>query len=147
MSPRPPAEAMRTFEIAEPLPTHWRLVRCEQAAEGCDAHLKGWKSTCDLSTQLGLDQARYIRDLSGRRYAHEFSGDGVLLTFRFPAGQQCFAGHRISLGRPALYVVRNGDRRGPGRGRLQRHIFDRPDQWVDDLHEATDRVVQIAQRG
>jgi hypothetical protein len=144
---RLPPEAMRTFEIAEPLSTHWRSIRCEQAAEGCDAHANGWKSTCDLTTKLGLQQARYIRDHSGRTFSHEFSGDGTLLTFRFAAGQQCFAGHRVALGRPALFVVRNGDRRGPGRRRLQRRVFDRPDQWVDDFHEATERVVQAAQRG
>jgi hypothetical protein len=145
--PRLPAEAMRTFEIAEPLTTHWRTVRCEQAAEGCDASSRGWKTVCDLTTDIGLKRARYIRDYSGRTFTHEFSGDGKLLTFRFPPGQQCFAGHRVSLGRPALFVVRNGDRRGPGRGRLARRVFDRPDQWVDDLHEATDRVVRIAERG
>lgn len=146
LPPRLPPEAMQTYAIAEPKATHWRAVPCEQAEGGCDAHERGWKTTCDLSTQLGLDQARYIRDKAGRTFTYEYRTK-TLLTFVFAAGQQCFAGHRVSLGRPALFVVRNGDARGPGRRPLQRRVFDRPDQWVDDLHETTDRLVTQAQRG
>lgn len=145
--PRLPPEAMRTYAIAEPQATHWRKVPCAQAQEGCPAHESGWQTTCDLTTQLGLDQARYIRDKAGRTFSHTFSGDGKLITFTFPAGQQCFAGHRVSLGRPALFVVQNGDRRGTGRRPRERRLFDRGDQWMDDLHETTDRLVTAAQRG
>ncbi|MET0426656.1 MAG: hypothetical protein ABW046_22505 [Actinoplanes sp.] len=145
--PRLPPEAMKTYAIAEPLPTHYRPVPCGQVEGGCTAFERGWRTACDLTTQLGLDQARYIRDKAGRKFTHTMSGDGKLVTFQFPAGQQCFAGHRVSLGRPALFVVRNGDRRGSGRRPLQRRVFDRPDQWVDDLHEATDRMVEASQRG
>ena len=147
LTPRLAPEHMRTYAIAEPRATHWRAVRCEQAEGGCDAHERGWKTTCDLGTQLGLDQARYIRDVAGRTFTHAFSGDGKLITFTFPAGQQCFAGHRVSLGRPALFVVRNGDHRGSGRRPRERRVYDRGDQWMDDLHETTDSLVRRAQRG
>jgi hypothetical protein len=143
--PRLPEEAMQTYAIAEPKATHWRAVPCGQVEGGCGAHEHGWKTTCDLSTDVGLRQARYIRDHSGRTFTWERVDP--LITFVFPAGQQCFAGHRVSLGRPALFVVQNGDRRGPGRRPLQRRVFDRGDQWMDDLHETTDRLITVAQRG
>lgn len=136
---RLPLAALQTFAIREPLPTHWRKVACEQAEEGCDAHANGWTTACDLTTDLGLRQARYIRDRAGRAFTHTFSGDGNLITFTFAAGQQCFAGHRASLGRPALFVVQNG--------RQGRRVFDRGDQWMSDLHEATDRHFARKQAG
>jgi hypothetical protein len=140
MRPVLPAEALKTFEIREPLPTHYRRGTCAEV--GCRAQANGWKTTCDLTTALGLRQAKYIRDKSGRSFTYKFSGDGKLLTFTFPAGQRCFEPHNISLGRPALFVVR-----GNGRRVRERRIFDRGDQWMDTLHENTDRVVTARARG
>jgi hypothetical protein len=140
MRPVLPPEALKTFEIREPLPTHYRRGTCAEV--GCTAHANGWKTVCDLTTAIGLKRARYIRDHSGRSYTHEFSGDGKLLTFRFPAGQRCFEPHPISLGRPALFVVR-----GNGRRVRERRVFDRGDQWIDNLHENTDRVLSARARG
>ena len=149
-------QKLQTFEIAEPLPTHWRPATCAEVE--CEAQVRGWRTTCDLGTDLGVRQARYIRDKAGRHFTHEFSGDGKMITFTFPAGQQCFTPHRVSLGRPALFVVRRGGHRdsaGRHGGPRPRpvtawpgaRVFDRPDQWADDLHEATDRVAAARQRG
>lgn len=150
LRPSLPPQALQTFEIAEPLPTHWRPASCAEVE--CEAHAHGWRTTCDLTTDLGVRQARYIRDKAGRHFTHEFSGDGKLITFTFSAGQQCFTPHRVSVGRPALFVVRRGGHRDPHGPRPVRHlpgvrVFDRPDQWADDLHEATDRVAAARQRG
>src|SRR6478752_3117149 len=80
----PPPQALQTFEIAEPLPTHWRPATCAEVE--CQAHMAGWRTTIDLTTDLGVKQARYIRDHAGRHFTHEFSGDGGMITFTFPAG-------------------------------------------------------------
>ena len=135
-----PAEALKTFEIREPLPTHYRRGTCAEV--GCTAHANGWKTVCHLTTVIGVKPARYNRDKSGRHFTFEFSGDGKLLTFRFPAGQTCFEPHPISLGRPALFVVR-----GNGGRVRERRIFDRADQWIDNMHENTDRVATARRRG
>lgn len=147
LSPRLPAEAMKTFQIAEPLPTHWVPITCEQVDGGCNAHAFGWRTICDLTTSLGLRQAKYIRDKAGRHFTFEKTADGKIVVFTFPAGQRCFTAHRRSLGRPALFVVRNGDHRGSGHRPCERRIFDRPDQWVETLQENTERLITAAQRG
>lgn len=150
LRPALPPQALQTFEIAEPLPTHWRPASCAEVE--CEAHAHGWRTAIDLGTDLGVRQARYIRDKAGRHFTHEFSGDGKMITFTFPAGQTCFTPHRVPVGRPALFVVRRGGHRDSNSGRPIRalpgvRVFDRPDQWADDLHEATDRVVAARQRG
>lgn len=138
-------EHFRTFGIASPAATHWRPATCAEV--DCAAHANGFRVTCDLRTQLGVDQARYIRDKAGRHFTHTFSDEGRVITFTFPAGQRCFVAHRLPLGRPALFVVQNGDHRGPGRRQLERRRYDRPDQWVDDFATHQDQLATAARRG
>lgn len=144
-APRAPAEDYKTFGIASPRATHWRPATCAEI--GCAAHANGFLVRCDLRTQLGVDQAHYIRDKAGRHFTHAFSDQGRAVTFTFPAGQQCFIAHQLPLGRPALFVVRNGDWRGPGRRPLERRQYDRPDQWADDFATHQDRLATAAHRG
>lgn len=138
-------EAYKTYGIASPRATHWRPATCAEVE--CTNWVHGFTVRCDLRTQLGVDQARYIRDKAGRHFTHTFSDEGRVITFIFPAGQQCFAQHEVPLGRPALFVVRNGDHRGPGRRPLERRTYDRPDQWVDDFATHQDRLATAAARG
>lgn len=138
-------EAYKTFGIASPRATHWRPATCGEV--DCAANANGFRVRCDLRTQLGVDQARYIRDKAGRHYTHEFSDEGRVITFTFPAGQRCFVAHQLPLGRPALFVVRNGDHRGSGRRPLERRQYDRPDQWVDDFATHQDKLATAADRG
>jgi hypothetical protein len=140
-----PAEMFKTFGIRRPLKTHWRPATCAEV--DCAAHARGFTIRCDLRTVLGLDQARYIRDKAGRHFTHVFSEEGKVITFTFPAGQKCFQDHRLPLERPALFIVRNGDHRGPGKRRPEKRVFDRPDQWVDTFAEHQDRLATAAQRG
>lgn len=138
-------ELFKTFAITRPTKTHWRPATCAEV--DCDAHARGFRIRCDLRTQLGVDQARYIRDKAGRSYTHVFTEDGKVITFTFAAGQKCFVDHRVPIGREALFVVRNGDHRGAGRRRPERRVFDRPDQWVDTFAEHQDQLATAAQRG
>lgn len=138
-------ELFRTFGIVSPLATHWRPATCAEV--DCSAHAYGFQVTCDLRTQLGVDQARYIRDKAGRAFTHRFTDDGRVIKFTFPAGQRCFVAHRLPLGRPALFVVHNGDHRGAGRRPVDGRRYDRPDQWVDDFAGHQDKLATAARRG
>jgi hypothetical protein len=143
--PKLPPEYYRTFGIASPQATHWRAATCVEV--DCAAHTNGFQVTCDLRTQLGVNQARYIRDKAGRHFTHAFSDEGRVITFTFPPGQRCFIAHQLPLGRPALFVARNGDWRGSGRLPPERRRYDRPDQWADDFATHQDRLATAAARG
>jgi hypothetical protein len=138
-------ELYTTFGIVSPAATHWRAATCTEVGCAWEAH--GFSITCDLRTDLGVKQARYIRDKAGRAYTHVFTEGGQVITFSFPAGQSCFVAHRLPLERPAVFVVRNGDHRGAGRLPAARRVFDRPDQWADTFAEHQDKLATAAARG
>lgn len=116
IAPKMAPTAYRTFEVRSPLATHFRDATCAEME--CQHHLNGWVSNIDISTTQGLTWARAI-SASGRKYTWTKLGDVV--TFRFPAGQDCFqAPHKVPTGRPEIYVVRDGDWRGNPTGRVHR---------------------------
>ena len=137
-----PAASYKTYAILQPEETHFRPATCEEAK--CGATVNGWKTQVDESTELGQRQAHYIRKVSGRLFYEEHNVEG-LTDFLFPAGQQCFAQHRVSLERPALFMVRGGDWRGNPRGERRQHAS--PDDWVDDFAEHQDRLRTAFERG
>ena len=111
---------MTLYRIDAPVETHTRKATCAEV--DCSAWRLGWTTTVDTSTRLGRDQARYIRNLSGRRLVEH--REGQMVVFTFEAGQRCFGEHRVSLDRPEVYRI--------GRARVS------PDQWIDELKEETD---------
>jgi hypothetical protein len=125
---------MKTYEIKAPVTTHFRIGTCAEAQ--CRAHVNGWRTAVDESTDLGRGQAHYIRHSSGRKYVESRTEDG-LTAFEFEAGQTCFRQHQVRIERPELFVVREGDWRGNPRGFVRRH--NNADDWVDDFanHQAT----------
>lgn len=137
-----PVSAMKTYQIAAPLASHWNVVTCADA--GCDAHELGWDSVIDERTDLGQRQAHYIRRESGRRFTEERQPDG-LTRFSFEAGQRCFAEHKARNMRPEKFIERGGDHRGNPL-RLRRE-YGRPDEWVEAFAENQDRLKTIAERG
>lgn len=137
-----PVGAMKTYQIAAPLGTHWNVVTCADA--DCDAHRLGWKSLIDERTALGQRQAHYIRRESGRKFTEERQGDG-LTAFSFEPGQKCFAEHKGRNMRPERFVERGGDHRGNPTGQRREH--KRPDDWVESFEENQDRLKTIAERG
>lgn len=116
----------------------WTRATCAEV--DCDHWADGWSST----VPTGSPQAAYIRAESGRRFTETPAGDG-LVRFDFPAGQMCFAAatHKRHADRPARYVRQAGDWRariGPAR------VYDRADQWVDDLATQVERITGARSR-
>lgn len=126
-----PTHTMRTFQIDQPLETHFRLATCQEVE--CPAYAHGWKMGFDLSDPDKAAAARAIRDRSGRKFSAVITGNTVTLTF--PAGQRCFTRHRVPLEREPFYIVRGGDFRGnPRRERVLHKSADTfVDQWDNDL--------------
>ncbi|HEX2657858.1 MAG TPA: hypothetical protein VHU40_06285 [Polyangia bacterium] len=94
----------------------------------------------DESTDLGKQQAAYIRQRSGRTFREQRTGAG-LTVFTFESGQRCFADHRT---RPEIFAVQGGDWRQQT-GPAQRH--QRPADWVEDFQENQGRLAELHARG
>lgn len=141
MRPTPalPVEMVKSYVIASPRDTHTRPATCDEV--GCKAQTAGWQTFADESTRLGQRQAHYIRKVSGRRFTEQRDEFGRTV-FTFPAGQQCFADHRVSIDRPEIFAVKGGDHRGNPRGTLRVH--DSPTDWVEDFAEHQDRLKQAS---
>lgn len=130
-------EHYQTYSITSPPD---REVRWACETIGCEQWRMGWQSVIDESTQLGRDQAAYIRHRSGRTFREQKTGAG-LTVFSFDSGQRCFAEHRT---RPEIYRVQGGDWRkqtGPVR------THHRPADWQEDFGEHQLRLVAQRERG
>ncbi len=133
--PTGPVSAYKTYAISAPQSTHFVDESCE-AAE-CGMWANGWQSFFDESSELGQDQAGYVRHRSGRRYTESRDESGRTV-FTFPPGQECFSQHRRRLDREEVYVVRGGDWRGNPRRELLVH--DSPQNWLDDFGAHQDKI-------
>jgi len=140
VSPLPP-QAIKTYQILQPVETHMRVATCLEV--DCDAFRNGWSTAVDVATDLGRQQAQYIRLHSGRAFTAVVRE--TLVTFTFPAGQRCFSKHHVPIERPALYVVRDGDWRGNPRRTEPRQV--KADDWVDDFAEHQDRLKTAIEQG
>lgn len=142
--PKLPVTAYKTYEIAAPRSTHFRAATCAEA--DCRYHVNGWQTAVDESTDLGKQQAYYIRNQSGRRYSEDRNLTPGLTLFTFEPGQTCFAAdrHVVPLDRPALFLVRGGDWRGNPTGELVRRSAD---DWVDDFATHQDKLATELQKG
>ena len=138
IDPAMPVQAYQTYQITSPTDRTVKAA-CEQV--GCAAWRQGWDSVIDERTDLGKQQAAYIRGQSGRTFREQKTAAG-LTVFRFESGQRCFAEHRT---RPELYLVRDGDWRGNPTGRRRQHT--RPTDWVEDFGEHQLRLVDQQKKG
>src|SRR5690348_1425764 len=128
-------EMYKTYAIQAPRSTHQRKATCAEVE--CDAWRLGWTSSVDESTDLGMRQAAYIRNLSGRRFIEERTGEMTVFTF-YPE-QRCFAEHLVPLDREPQFLVLGGDWRGNPRGEEAR-IHRTFDDWANDFGEHQDRL-------
>ena len=141
IEPAGPAAAYKTYSVRSPVSTHFRPATCAEVE--CPAYAYGWKTAVDVSTDLGAQQANYIRMHSGRSFT--VAQDGNLVTFTFPFGQNCFAEHRMRLDREAFYRVRNGDWRGNPLGGQTEHV--NAEDWIDDFANHQIKLAERAERG
>lgn len=141
--PLMPAANYKTYGAAQPLATHFRPGTCAEAE--CDAHRLGWTTTVDETTELGQQQAHYIRKDSGRAFK-ESRNEAGLTVFDFPAGQTCFRPHHIPLEREAVFYVAGGDWRGNPRG-IETYKHKRAEDWVSDFAEHQQALADRAQQG
>lgn len=139
--PAMPVQAYQTYQAVRPTATHSRPATCKEVE--CRAHANGWKTTVDVSTPTGRRQANYIRMQSGRSFTAEQPGGGTLVTFTFPAGQRCFAEHRVNIERPTLYLRRGGDWRGTTFEAVRLKEAD----WVDDFANHQIKLAETMERG
>lgn len=138
IDPAMPVGAYQTYSITS-RPDRAVVAACEQV--GCAAWRNGWESTIDERTDLGKQQAAYIRQRS-RRTFRELKTAAGLTVFRFEPGQRCFAEHKTM---PEIYAVRDGDWRGNPTGRRRMH--QRAADWVEDMAEHTQRIADQREKG
>lgn len=139
IQPLGPAQAYKTYQVLAPLSTHFRSASCAEV--DCPAHLNGWSTTVDMTTELGQQQADYIRRHSGRHFTGDIVGN--LVTFTFAAGQECFREHHLPLDRPAIFLVKDGDWRMSQNPRQHTNA----DDWVDDFANHQDALKTRLERG
>lgn len=113
-----------------PRASHFRPATCAEV--DCVYYLEGWVSVIDEATDLGQARAYYFRHQQTRSFTESRREvDGVVMTvFTFAPGQRCFRTHEKALARPQIHISRRGDWRGIIG---ERFIYDRPDQWQEDL--------------
>lgn len=141
IEPAMPPEAYKTFAVMSPVQTHMRQATCEEV--GCDQYRQGWRVRVEALTPDLLHAAK----TSGRRFTEQQITEGETYLV-FEAGQPCFkAGtHRAPLGRPPLYLVRDGDHRGNPRGTKAR-LHQRPGDWVEDFAEHQQALADEIKKG
>lgn len=136
----------RTYRVAAPVASHYRPATCAEVE--CEQHQRGWATVVDEATDLGRQQAAYIRQEcastatpaqpgDGRRRYRERRTEAGWTAFEFPAGQTCFGQHRVPLERPYLYLA-------SAAGHTIRHT---PDTFIEDSAGHLDKLHTIRERG
>lgn len=143
INPRLPAKSFQTFQVVAPKATHTKRASCEDVE--CGAYLRGWRMKLDLNTELGQQQARYIKHTSGRTWKILSQVDGFV-ELEFAANQPCFQEHRVPNNRPEIYRVKGGDFRGNPLGTLTR-THKKPEFWVEEFAENQDRLNTAIEKG
>lgn len=143
VDPALPVTAVKSFGIKAPRATHFRPATCAEV--DCPMHLDGWQSVIDESTELGQEQAYYIRNGSRRRFTEDRNLMPGVTVFVFEAGQTCFRQHEQRLDRPELFIVRGGDWRGNPTGERRQHANG--DDWVDEFANHQDRLADQLNKG
>jgi hypothetical protein len=141
IAPKLPVQAVQTFQVVSPLATHWRAATCEEVA--CEQHANGWRVRVEGLSAADLHTARHC----GRAFAEQRVAEGETWLV-YPAGQPCFRAsqHRVPVGRPELYFVRDGDWRGNPRGTAPRQ-HTRPEHWVEEFGEHQQRIADEIEKG
>jgi len=142
--PRLGAEKIQTFQVTSPVSTHWRTVSCEEVA--CPLAENGWRMVIDLNTNLGREQAYYIKHESGRKFTHASTASGMV-ELTFSSGQPCFQEHKVRLeDRTERFLVKGGDYRGNPL-RTPTRVHKKAEFWLEEFQENQDRLIRLSERG
>lgn len=144
LEPKLPAGVMQTYQVIAPLSTHFRPGTCAEVF--CANYLNGWRTEIDESTDLGKQQAYYIRNNAGRHYTEDRNTQPGITVFVFEAGQTCFAQHQLRLDKPEIYLVKGGDWRGNPAG-YETKQHSNANDWVDDFANHQDKLSTRLNRG
>ncbi len=136
--PALPSNAYTSYGFVMPRDTHQVKISCERA--DCAARRNGWKTTVDVNTGLGAQQANYIRLHSGRRFT--VTEDGSLVTFTFLVDQDCFADHYMNLEREPVFTKKRGDWRSGERPRVIGGT-----QWLDEFAANQEAIADAIKEG
>jgi hypothetical protein len=131
-------DAYRTFHIAAPRASHYRAATCEEA--GCLPYRNGWRVHVDI-----LNEAQKHAIISSS-YKFRQTDHGPGETFwDFEPGQPCFHAdeHTVPVGRPALFLLRDGDHRWS----QVRHQFRSPEAFRDASAEHQQTIADAIQKG
>lgn len=131
----------KTYQILAPVRTHRRKATCAEV--DCVKRARGFRAQFDAGTVAGNRNARWV-EASGLRFIREVAG--YLVTYTFPAGQDCFDKHTTALEREPLYFLRGGDQRGNPRN-TRKVQFRGARDFVDDFAEHQLNLAERRQRG
>lgn len=143
IEPQMPAEMYKTYRVSAPHSTHFRPGTCSEV--DCPNYTKGWKTTVDESTDLGKQQAHFIR-LESKRKAVESKDPTGLTVFVFEPGQRCFMQHQVRLDREPTFSLQGGDFRGNPRGATPT-LFKSAEDWRDDFAEHQETLADRLEQG
>lgn len=144
IEPQAGPEFFQTYRIAAPSQTHRKRATCAQV--DCAKRKHGYRAQFDVSTVAGRTNAHRIEELgaSGRRFFSRVV-EGPMVTYTFPAGQDCFDVHTVTLEREPFYIVRGGDHRGNPRQIEPRRL--READFIDHFANNQALIIQRQQRG
>lgn len=139
---RLPVDAVKTYQVLQPAHSHWRPATCSEV--DCNDYVNGWRVRLETLT----DAQKHAIRTCGRKFTILSICEGTTYLV-FEAGQECFRSfdHRAPLGKPGIYVVRDGDPwRGNPRGTPHR-VHSRPEHWQEDFGEHQQRLYDRWKKG
>jgi hypothetical protein len=132
-----PANNMTSYELHQPLETHYRRITCQEA--NCPKFHNGWELGYDLTDPVKVEAANLIKKIANvRGLVFSYQVLGTVVTFTFQPGQQCLEAHHEPLERDPFAIKRNGDWRGNPRREIYKHA--NLEDWVDDFQAHQDKT-------
>ncbi len=140
ITPRMDPFAYKTYGLINPTETHTVKVDCETF--GCQNQREGFLVPAREGTPQGDAIAHAVRSQKQRKFTEVKQSDGST-HFIFEPGTECFAAHRMPIGRPPIYVVKDGDWRASD----NRRVHKRAEDWVEDFALNQEAVKEAVERG
>lgn len=138
----PGPQHFQTYRIAAPITTHRRRATCAEV--NCEKRRQGYRAQFDVSTVAGRNNALRVEELKAHRMFSRHV-EGPLVTYTFPAGQDCLDVHTVPLEREPFYIARGGDHRGNPRGIAAQHLSEA--NFIDHFRNNQAKLAERLERG